>query len=117
MTLANEVAVNAASSHGAVAVSASGLVAYRTGGAGQRQLTWFDRTGQALGTLGAPDDNLWFPRVSPDGRRVVVGPTVQGNTGLWVCSLGARHQSGTVEKGLTGLAPRRHSLTAYTAVS
>ena len=30
---------------------------------------------------------------------------------------GARHQSGTVEKGLTGLAPRRHSLTAYTAVS
>ena len=38
-----------------VSVSASGLVAYRAGGASRHQLTWFDRSGKALGTMGAPD--------------------------------------------------------------
>ena len=60
---------------GAVSVSAAGLVAYRTGGASRRQLAWFDRSGKALGTMGAPDENdLSDPRISPDGRRVVGGP-------------------------------------------
>ena len=68
----------------AVSVAASGLVAYRMGTGGQRQLTWFDRVGTAQGTIGDPDATLSNPRVSPDGRRVVVERRAQGNTDLWL---------------------------------
>ena len=64
-------------------------MAYRTGSGSQRQLTWIDRSGTARGTLGDPDGSLSGPRVSPDGRRVVVERTVQGNTDLWLLD-GAR---------------------------
>src|SRR5262249_44539172 len=68
----------------------TGLVAYRTGALSQRQLTWFDRSGTVRGTIGAPDsNNLRGPRLSPDGLRVVVERTLQGNGDLWVLD-GAR---------------------------
>ncbi len=50
----------------------------------QRQLTWIDRSGTARGTVGDPDASLQYPRVSPDGRRVVVARTLQGNTDAWL---------------------------------
>ena len=80
----------------AVSVAATGLVAYRTGGGSQRQLTWVDRSGTARGTLGDPDgDDLRDPRVSPDGRRVVVARTVQGNrtSGCWTAPARAASRS------------------------
>ena len=67
-----------------VSVAATGLVAYRTAGASQRQLTWMDRSGTARGTVGDPDASLLNPRVSPDGRRVVASRTVQSNQDLWL---------------------------------
>ena len=73
----------------AVSVATTGLVAYRTGGGGLRQLTWVDRAGTARGTLGEPDATLERPRVAPDGRRVAVASTVQGNQDLWLLD-GAR---------------------------
>ena len=74
----------------AVSVAATGLVAYRTGTASHGQLAWFDRSGTARGTVGDPDaNNLQDPRVSPDGRRVVVSRRVQVNTDLWLLD-GAR---------------------------
>jgi eukaryotic-like serine/threonine-protein kinase len=70
---------------GALSVSATGLIAYRSGNAGRRQLTWFDRSGKDVGTLGAPDENdLNNPSFSPDSRRAVVIRTVQGNPDIWV---------------------------------
>ena len=70
---------------GGVSVAATGLVAYRTAAAGRRQLTWFDRSGAARATFGDPDSaNLATPRVSPDGRRVVVERTVERNVDLWL---------------------------------
>ena len=82
VTLADEVAV--------VSVAATGLVAYRTAVGGRRQLAWFDRSGTARGVGGVPDGNdLEHPRVSHDGRRVVVTRTVQGNADLWLLD-GAR---------------------------
>jgi eukaryotic-like serine/threonine-protein kinase len=74
----------------ALSVSVTGLVAYRMGAVSLRQLTWFDRSGTARGTIGAPDaNNLRDPRLSPDGRRVVVQRTLQGNGDLWLLD-GAR---------------------------
>ena len=85
VTIADPVAFNPGLNVGAFSVSASGLVAYRSGGAGQRQLMWFDSSGKALGNLGAPDVNgLLAPRLSPDGRRVAVSRVVQGNADIWL---------------------------------
>ena len=83
VTLADGVAVDDFG-RSAVSVAATGLVAYRTGGDSQRQLTWVDRSGTARGTVGDADATLLNPRLSPDGRRVVVSRTVQGNTDVWV---------------------------------
>ena len=84
LTLADPVRFNS-NTAGAVSVSASGLVAYRTGGGNRRQLAWFDRTGKAMGALGAPDENnLSAPSVSPDGHRVAVSRVVDGNEDIWL---------------------------------
>ncbi len=96
--LADAVAVDAVN-RSAVSVSATGLVAYRSGGASRRHLTWRGRTGTVLGTLGAPDENgLSFPSVAPDGRRVAVSRTVQGNTDLWLLD-GTRTSRFTFDAG------------------
>ena len=89
VTLADGLAVDRLR-RSAVSVAATGLVAYRAGAASPRQLTWFDRSGTARGTVGDPDGNdLQNPRVSPDNRRVVVTRTMQGNQDLWLLD-GAR---------------------------
>jgi serine/threonine protein kinase/Tol biopolymer transport system component len=85
VTVADPVAVESQTSSAAFSVSATGLMAYRSGTATKRQLTWFDRSGKAWGSIGGPDENsLSSPSVSPDGRRVVVHRTVEGNTDLWL---------------------------------
>src|SRR5262249_23473699 len=70
---------------GAVSVSSPGLVAYRSGAVSRRQLTWRDRTGSPRGTLGVPDETgLRLPSVSPDGSRVAVSRSYQGNEDVWL---------------------------------
>jgi Tol biopolymer transport system component len=70
---------------GAFTVSASGLVAYRAPGQTDAlQLTWVDRAGMVLGTLGDADASLSNPRVAPDGQRVAVVRRVRDNTDLWL---------------------------------
>ena len=69
-------------------VAGAGLVAYRAGGSGARQLTWVDRTGKVVGVAGAPDgQDLGYPELSPDGRRVAMQRTVQGNRDVWLGDL------------------------------
>jgi Tol biopolymer transport system component len=69
---------NTASFGGAPAYSASmtGVLAYRHARAfeGNRQLTWFDREGKNLGTLGEPGEYSSVA-LSPDGTRVAVSRT------------------------------------------
>jgi predicted Ser/Thr protein kinase len=70
---------------GGFSVSASGRLTYRTGSPGQHQLVWFDRTGKQLGVVGEPDSaKLQSPEISPDGRRLAVDRTVNGNTDIWL---------------------------------
>ncbi|HYN05409.1 MAG TPA: protein kinase [Vicinamibacteria bacterium] len=54
----------------AFAVAENGAVAYRRGGLSQRQLTWLDRQGRPLGTVGPPGI-LGSMDLSPDDRRVL----------------------------------------------
>ena len=83
VTLAEAVAVDLFG-QGAVSVARTGLVAYRTGGGSSpRQLTWFDRSGTARGTVGEAESSLIQPRVSPDGQRVAVQRAV-ASTDLWL---------------------------------
>jgi dipeptidyl aminopeptidase/acylaminoacyl peptidase len=68
----------------AVSVSASGVIAYRTGNAAERQLRWMDRSGKTVGAVGAVDsNNLSSVELSPDGRRVAVDRFVLGNFDVW----------------------------------
>jgi Tol biopolymer transport system component len=83
VTVAERVGVDPTQPIGAFSVSQAGSVVYRVGGT-QRQLTWYDRSGRPIGTMGAPDETHRGPEISPDGRRVVVERTVQGNTDLWL---------------------------------
>jgi Tol biopolymer transport system component len=100
VTLADGVAAFARSRRSASSsVAATGLVAYRTGGGGQRQLTWVDRSGTARGTVGDPDATLADPRVSPNGRRVAVTRTVQGNQDIWLLD-GTRMSRFTFDPGV-----------------
>jgi len=82
MRLADGVAVDVLQA--AVSAASTGLIAYRTSPGIRRQLTWFDRSGAARGVVGGEDNTYLDPRVSPDGRHVVVARTAQGNTDIWV---------------------------------
>jgi Tol biopolymer transport system component len=67
-------------------VSAAGdLLAFQHGVRSQA-LTWFDRTGQPIGTLPLPTV-LFNPRISPDQSRLVATSAVTNNPGLWLAHL------------------------------
>src|SRR5262249_3496324 len=83
VTLANGVAWDVRN-FGAIS-SAAGFVVYRTGAPARNQLTWLDRTGKALGTLGAPNEiGLSGFRLSSDGRRLAVTRNVLGNGDVYL---------------------------------
>jgi len=52
-------------------VAANGSLAYRSAGVDKTQLTWFDRAGKKLGTVGLPMQDI-HAAISPDGRRIAV---------------------------------------------
>jgi Tol biopolymer transport system component len=72
---------------GAFSVSDTGVLAYETEGSGDvhKQLTWFDRNGKEVGTLGEQDDYLQL-RLSPDGQRaaVTIPDPVTRTTDIWI---------------------------------
>jgi Tol biopolymer transport system component len=84
--VADSVALDPDYNIGGFSVSETGMLAYRTaGGANLRRLAWLDRSGKEVGMLGTPDDDsLIDPELSPDGRRLAVERTVQGNKDVWL---------------------------------
>jgi Tol biopolymer transport system component len=71
-------------------VAANGLLAYRDDKRGMTRVVVADRSGTELQAL-AEEGNTWYyaPRLSPDGRRVVVTHFEPGSTGggLWLHEL------------------------------
>jgi eukaryotic-like serine/threonine-protein kinase len=67
-------------------VSDNGLLLYQPrASSAVSQLTWFDRSGKAAGTVGAPGDQA-NPRISPDGKRVAldIADPQTGNMDVWI---------------------------------
>jgi Tol biopolymer transport system component len=84
--VAEGVMADAGTARVALAVSDSGVIAYRRGAAAaQSQLLWFDRAGRRLGNVGdRRSPPLRSPSMSPDGRRVAFYASVDGNTDVWL---------------------------------
>jgi Tol biopolymer transport system component/DNA-binding winged helix-turn-helix (wHTH) protein len=68
--------------------ASSGVLVHRSGVAQHAQLTWLDRRGQQLGTLGAAFDAYDNPAlISPDGSKIVMTRSSSDNTDIWVHDL------------------------------
>ena len=69
----------------AASASTAGVIAYRTVETTESQLTWFDRSGRQLETLGGPDPaGPWNVELSRDGRRAAVERTLDTKTVIWI---------------------------------
>jgi Tol biopolymer transport system component len=68
-------------------IAEDGTLVYSPGGgSGAYRVTWFDRAGRRLGTVGPPG-NHFTVEVSPDGGHAVVETQVTPNADLWVYDL------------------------------
>jgi hypothetical protein len=80
-------AVGTISSWGAFSASTTGLLATARALHVAARLTWFDRDGTAVGTVGPPADGPFAsPDLASDGQRVVIGRIVeaQGTADIWM---------------------------------
>jgi serine/threonine-protein kinase len=84
-------------------VSATGTLVYLAGGiaGGQIKLVWVSRRGQEE-VLPAAPRNYSYPRLSPDGRRVIVSIAEQ-DTQLWIYDLSRDNTTRLTFEGTTNL--------------
>lgn len=69
----------------AMSVSDAGVLAYRSGTVGAREVVWIDRSGKTTGTLLPPEETgLVYPELSPDGERVAVFRPRGGSFDTWI---------------------------------
>jgi Tol biopolymer transport system component len=87
VSVAQQVDYNATSRRAAFSVSQTGVLAYRQIGETQR-LTWLDRAGRALESIGPPGYYL-NPALSPDEKRVAVArlDPETGAQSIWLIEL------------------------------
>src|SRR4030095_11020356 len=70
--------------------AAAGAIAYRAQSTGAAKLTWFDRSGKSLGTVGEPLLLLsqnGGPALSPDGRWLALHRTINANLDVWLLDM------------------------------
>jgi Tol biopolymer transport system component/tRNA A-37 threonylcarbamoyl transferase component Bud32 len=75
--------------YGFFAASQTGVLAYTSGGSGGAlQITWLDRSGRPVGTVGKPAD-IQTPRLSPNGKTVATDrlDAASGNRDIWLLDL------------------------------
>jgi Tol biopolymer transport system component len=76
----------------AVSASASGQLLYSASGSAS-QLTWFDRTGRRVATVGEEYVYNYPFRLAPNGRRAVATRERAGGNDLWILDLERGHAS------------------------
>ena len=84
--IANTIGFQPSTYWAALTVAANGTLIYNTSaGAVLSQLTWMDRAGKTLGTIGQPTV-MANPTISPDGSRVALDITDQkaNNVDIWI---------------------------------
>jgi Tol biopolymer transport system component len=86
VSIAEQIDINPASNRAAFSASHSGVLAYRP--MAETELTWFDRTGRALGSIGPPG-YYSSPALSPDNRQVAVtrSDPATATQDIWVTDL------------------------------
>lgn len=87
-----------------VSASATGTLAFRPRADGGRRLfVWYDRTtGRELSRVGSPEvRGPAYASISPDGRRLALQRSVDGNTDIWLVDL----ERGALERLTSGPAP------------
>jgi len=87
---------------GAVSASTAGLLAFG-GGSSDEVVAWFDRTGNRLSTVTAPEGVRNFA-ISPDGRQVLADSSADGTAGSWMLDL----ERGVPMRVATDLARQPH---------
>jgi Tol biopolymer transport system component len=85
MPLAERINYTAANAN-AVFSANDRLLVYSGANPLRTQLTWFDRTGHRLGTVGAPSNSAFRPRLSHDGSRIAMEiiDDQSGSAAIWV---------------------------------
>jgi serine/threonine protein kinase len=88
--VAERITVASGISNAPLSVSAAGPLVYRSGSAVQQQFVWFDRSGKRIEEVGGPDSlgAEGTSSLSPDGRRVALTRSVDGNPDVWLLELG-----------------------------
>ncbi len=73
---------------GSFSASREGALVYLSGSGSNVQLTWFDRQGKTLGTVGRVGRTLGNMRISPDGTRLAANRSEPGaRDDIWVVDL------------------------------
>jgi Tol biopolymer transport system component len=89
-------------------VSANGVLAYIGGSTTPLQLTWYDRQGKVVGTVGEPGIfPTPSPAISPDGTAVAISRTdlESGGDDIWIYSLADGSWSRLTSDGKANLLP------------
>jgi dipeptidyl aminopeptidase/acylaminoacyl peptidase len=98
--LAADVPYVGTSAYADFSVSTTGLLAFRRGERARTALTWFDRAGRALGTIGTPGSYSHLA-LSPDGSRLaVLREDAPRSNGIWLFDLQRNSSRAVVERGL-----------------
>ena len=85
--IAERVSVSPAGMSGDFSLSGNGTLVYAAGAGSQYQLTWRDRSGRNLGTVGDPGA-VNFPALSRDGKRLAFRRIdATGNYDIWIAEL------------------------------
>lgn len=72
--------------HMDVSATNNGLLAFGSGGTGDLQLVWMDRSGKQIGTVAENLANLQVARISPQGDRIALQIDT-GENDIWVLDL------------------------------
>ena len=90
---------------GVFSASSGGMLIYRQAAGQARRLTWFDRAGKAIDTLESDPDLNGGPELSPDGKRVAIDRTVNGNRDVWLMDVTRGGMTRFTFEGHAGIWP------------